>query len=157
MRKIAQWGNNVYVKIPVQNTDRTFMGPFIASLQRDGINVNVTAVFTPEQLRGLANILNPNAQCVISVFAGRIADTGRDPKPYIWLAKQYFPNYEILWASPREVLNIYQAEESGADIITCTPELIAKYEKMKGYDLNELSLETSQMFYNDGKASGFNL
>lgn len=147
-RTISGWGENVYVKIPITNTRGESSIELVEGLQRDGIKVNITAVFTYDQLVGLSDSVTPR---IVSIFAGRIADTGIEPQMFRYgLA-------EILWASPREVLNIYQAEQAGADIITITPELFRKYEKMKGYDLNQLSLDTVKMFYQDAKESGFKL
>src|SRR3990167_1752213 len=151
-RKIASWGENVYVKIPITNTNRQSSVPLIKKIL--DIKLNITAVFTKEQIELLPISKIP---MIISIFAGRIADTGTDPIPFIRSIKKFLIGAELLWASPREVLNIYQAEEAGADIITCTPDLIEKYEKLKGKDLAEFSLDTVKMFYNDGQAAGYKL
>lgn len=155
-RIISSWGENVFVKIPITNTRREPSDNIVAKLTEDGIKVNITAILGLTQVMTLPLAMAP---MIVSVFAGRIADTGIDPIGLMRVAKSYclHKGAELLWASPREVLNIYQAEEAGADIITCTPELIRKYEAMKGKDLNELSLATVKMFYSDGKAAGYKL
>lgn len=148
-RIINSWGENIYIKIPITTTEGEHSCVLIDHLLEENIKVNATAVFTERQINSL-----PDGEMIVSVFAGRIADTGEEPCLFPWCA---WPKYQMLWASPREVLNIYQAEAVGADIITCTPELLAKYEKFKGMDLNELSLETVKMFYNDAKEAGYKL
>lgn len=153
-RLISSWGDNVYVKIPITNTKGESSAGLIKKLF--DLKLNITAVTQVSQARNLKSVVN--SKSIISIFAGRIADTGKEPEESITNSKSLIGGLvQILWASPREVLNIYQAEEAGADIITCTPELIYKYEKMKGKDLNELSLETVKQFYNDAKESGFKL
>lgn len=156
-RIISSWGENIYVKIPVTNTKGQGSYETIRILLDHGIKVNVTAVFSRRHLARIEDFINESdTPHIISLFCGRIADTGVDP---MWSAS-YFKEHikgQLLWASPREVLNIYQAKEYGADIITVTPELFRKYEQMKDYDLNQLSLDTVTMFYNDAKASGFTL
>lgn len=147
-RIISSWGDNVYVKIPITNSKGESSVALINSLD---LPVNVTAMTLRSQIKELNQVV---AGRIFSFFAGRIADTGIDPSE-IFLPLMV--NIETLWASPREVLNIYQAEEAGADIITVTPELFRKYEKMKGYDLNQLSLDTVKMFHDDAVASGFKL
>ena len=145
------------MKVPVQNTKGKLTGDFITELCRDDIKVNITAICDVKQF---INEGYPLMYPVIySFFAGRIADTGKNPVEQIKAFKLPFENMdaEVLWASPREVLNIYQAEQAGADIITCTPELIDKYEKFKGMDLNELSLMTVKQFRQDAIDSGFEL
>lgn len=149
-RIISSWGDNIYVKIPVTNTKGEDSWPLISKLSRDGIKVNITAVMGTPSIENLAQI-----PMIVSIFAGRIADTGKDPMKYI--PKMTQDNIETLWASSREVLNIYQADQVGADIITVTPDLFRKYEKMKGYDLNQLSLDTVKMFYSDAKECGYKL
>lgn len=152
-RIISSWGDNVYVKIPITNTKGEHSAPLISNLLSKHIKLNITAVMDWKQIHGFYPNLTP---CIISIFAGRIADTGRNPIFYI--PTPYWPKFgDVLWASSREVLNIYQAEEAGADIITVTPELLMKYWKMKGKDLGELSLDTVRMFYNDAKESGYSL
>lgn len=153
-RKIASWGDNVYVKIPIMTTKSESTIPIIDRLLNRGIKLNVTAVMTVNQVDGIDFTETP---VIISVFAGRIADTGRDPLVTIRAIREIFQTEQILWASPREVLNIYQAEQAGCDIITCTPDLIEKYNKLKDKDLEEFSRETVEMFYNDATKSGFKL
>ena len=151
---ISSWGDNVYVKIPITNTKGEYSTGLIKKLY--DLKLNITAITELDQVENLKPVINSNS--IISVFAGRIADTGRDPIEYVSKSKKMIGDLaQILWASPREALNIYQAEAAGADIITCTPELITKYEKFKDMDLDELSLETVKMFYNDGKEAGYKL
>lgn len=158
-RIIASWGENVYVKVPITNTKREASYSLIKRLASDGIKLNVTAVFTIDQVKGTIAALSPEVPAVISIFAGRIADTGRDPLPLMKEAKALlapFPRFELLWASPREFLNIFHAEEAGSDIITVTPDLLKKADKV-GYSLDDFSLETVKMFYDDGKKAGYTL
>jgi transaldolase len=158
-REIATWGDNVYVKIPVTNTKGTFTGPIISSLSRDGVKLNVTAIFTLEQVHDVVQALDPATPSVISVFAGRIANAGLDPMPIMRASVAIaakLPKAEVLWASPREALNVLQAQECGCHIITMTPDLI-KATSTFGKDLAEFSLETVQMFYDDAKAAGYSL
>jgi len=153
-RLISAWGNNVYVKIPVTNTKGKSSFELIKRLSK--LKLNITAVTELSQVKALKNVLNPKS--IISIFAGRIADTGLDPRESVSKTKKFFGgSAQILWASPREVLNVYQAEESGVDIITCTPDLIAKFNKFKGMNLQKLSLETVKMFHKDGREAGFKL
>jgi transaldolase len=150
-RRIATWGENVYVKIPVCNTRGHSTTPLVRSLARSGVKLNVTAVFTLEQVHEVAQALAAHAPSVISVFAGRIADTGRDPMPLMSAARALIgasPNIELLWASPRELLNIFQADATGCHIITVANDLLKKLNCV-GKDLEEFSLETVKMFYND--------
>jgi len=156
-RTIASWGANVNVKIPVMNTQREFMGRVIEELSSEGIVINVTAVFTPGQVRQIIASLALTASAIVSVFAGRVADTGIDPVPFMSdsvriLAER--PNAELLWASPRELLNIFQAEEIGCHIITVTNDVLAKL-RLVGKDLDQYSAETVEMFYRDAVAAGF--
>lgn len=160
-RTISSWSENVYVKIPITTTNGNTCITLIETLLADGIKVNITAVLTTDQLislKGASDIPTPK---IVSVFAGRIADTGVDPVSKVTDSVRGLCHHgqqtEILWASPREVLNIYQAEKAGAHIITCTPDLIKKYRAMKGYNLDQLSRDTVTMFYNDGRAAGFKL
>ena len=158
-RHIAAWGANVYVKIPVTNTRREFAGPIIRRLSGDGVKVNVTAILTLDQVRAVTAELDEATPAVVSVFAGRIADTGRDPEPLMAEAVAILrtrPAAELLWASPRELLNLFTAAKVGCHIITVTPDILGKL-AMVGKDLGELSLETVQMFYRDAEASGFSL
>lgn len=156
---ISKWGENVNVKIPVTNTKGEFTGDIIRRLSNDGVKLNVTAIFDLEQVKMVVDALNPETDSIVSIFAGRIADTGRDPIPYMKEAKSLMsnlPNAKLLWASPREVLNIYQAEQCGCDIITVTEGLLSKL-KLKDKDLKEFSLETVSMFYNDAVKSNFKI
>jgi transaldolase len=156
---IASWGDNVNVKIPITNTKGESMVPLVERLSQAGVQVNVTAMMTNEQVRATADVLNPDVPAVISVFAGRIADTGRDPMPAMREAVDILkdrPKAELLWASPREMLNIFQADEVGCHIITVTNDLLAKLAGT-GKDLDQFSLETVQMFYRDAEAAGFTI
>jgi transaldolase len=158
-RKISGWAENVYVKIPITNTQRQSSVELARGLAHSGVKVNVTAVLTLDQVRAAASALAGGAASVISVFAGRIADTGRDPVPEIAAAVQAVSphsNIEIIWASPRELLNIFQADEAGCHIITVQESIIAKLEVI-GKDLRDYSLETVAMFYNDARRSGYQL
>lgn len=158
-RKISQWGKNVYVKIPVTNTKGEFTGPLIQRLASDGIALNITAILTVEQVKRVAAVLSSNTPSVVSVFAGRIADTGRDPIPIMKKSAdilKHLPKCELLWASSREVLNVIQAQECGCQIITVTNEILKKLE-MLGKDLTELSLETVKLFYQDGQKAGYKI
>jgi len=158
-RKIASWAANVYVKIPVTNTRREPTLDLISSLSHSGVKVNVTAMLTLEQVREVAGVLTGGAPSFVSVFAGRIADTGRDPVPIMAEALAVLkadPSMELIWASPREVLNIFQADAIGCHIITVTGDLLKKLQ-LTGKDLGDYSLETVQMFYNDARKSGFRL
>lgn len=156
-RTIASWGKNVNVKVPVTNTKGEFTGPVLRALAAEGVELNVTAIFTAEQVRAVADVLDPAVPAIVSVFAGRIADTGVDPVPHMSACKNILaakPKAELLWASPREVLNIFQADEIGCHIITCTNDMITKL-NLVGKDLAEYSRETVQMFYRDATASAF--
>lgn len=158
-RKIASWGANVYVKLPITNTRGESCLPLARELSAEGVQLNVTALLTLEQTAGAVDALNPDVPSIISIFAGRIADTGIDPVPVMRAAvamASIKPNIEILWASVREVLNLYQAQQCGCHIITATPDVLKKV-ALAGKDLNELSLETVAMFYQDATAAGFKL
>jgi transaldolase len=158
-RLINTWGSNVYVKIPVTNTRREPAYDLIRKLSNDGIKVNVTAVMTLEQVRAITQALSADVASVVSVFAGRIADTGCDPMPMMAEAVTILrstPNAELLWASPRELLNIIQADQVGCHIITATNDILAKL-KLLGKDLSDFSLETVKMFYDDAQAAGYQL
>jgi transaldolase len=158
-RKIASWGKNVNVKVPVTNTKGEFAGPVLKTLSAEGVILNVTAIMTVEQVKAVAAELDANVPAIISVFAGRIADTGIDPIPHMAACKDALrarPKSELLWASPREVLNIFQADKVGCHIITCTNDLIAKL-SLTGKDLIEYSRETVQMFYKDATAAAFSI
>jgi transaldolase len=159
-REIATWGENVYVKIPVTNTKRESASPLIRELSAGGVKLNVTAICTLDQVRETCGALRGGAPSVVSVFAGRIADTGRDPVPLmregLSICRAADARIELLWASPRELLNIVQAAEIGCDIITVTNDLLAKLPTL-GKDLAQFSLETVQMFHGDAQAAGFKL
>ena len=155
--QISSWGENVYVKIPVTNTKGQSACPLIARLATDGVKVNVTAILCHAQIDAVLDALGL-APAIVSVFAGRIADTGRNPEGFIThaLKKKRLTCHEILWASPRQVLDVYTAEALGCDIITCTPEIIGKL-SLEGKKLEAYSLETVQMFRNDALAAGYSL
>jgi transaldolase len=158
-REIASWGRNVYVKVPVTNTKGEFAGPLLSRLSGAGIKLNVTAIMTNEQVRRVAAALAKDIPAIVSVFAGRIADTGRDPVPLMREAVsllQERPQAELLWASPRELLNIFQADEIGCHIITVTGEVIRKL-ALVGKDLDRFSLETVAMFYKDALSAAFTI
>ncbi len=158
--KINGWGKNVFVKIPITNTRSELSLPLIQELAGEGVKLNVTAILTLEQVAGVATALNPKIPAVVSVFAGRIADTGVDPVGIMAESKiilKNLPHAELLWASVREVLNIFQANDCGAHIVTVPHDILGKAIKMAGMDLGELSLDTVKMFANDAKAAGFTL
>jgi transaldolase len=158
-RKIARWASNVYVKIPVTNTRSAPMYELIRRLSAEGIQVNATAVLALDQVRHIAQALRGGAPSYISVFAGRVADTGRDPVPVMKSALELMaaePNAQLVWASPRELLNIFQADEIGCHIITVTSDVLKKL-SLVGKDLHEYSLETVRMFRNDAAHSKFKL
>ena len=157
--KINRWGENVYVKIPITNTKGESAVPLVKRLVGDGIKLNVTAILTLEQVEAVNDVLSPHIPAIVSVFAGRIADTGYDPVPIMAQAAQMLKGEsqaELLWASPREVLNVYQAETCGCDIITATGDILKKL-SMRDKDLSELSRETVQMFYDDACKAGFQI
>jgi transaldolase len=158
-RVIASWGRNVNVKVPVMNTKGEFSGTVVRALAAEGVELNVTAVMTPAQVRAIAELLDPTVPAIVSVFAGRIADSGIDPVPLMLECKEILasrPKAELLWASPRELLNIFQADEAGCHIITVSHELLAKL-SLIGKNLDDYSLETVQMFRRDAIASGFEI
>ena len=157
--EIASWGKNIYVKIPVTSTKGEFSGPLVERLTRAGIQVNVTALTTVDQVKRVADRLAPETPAIISVFAGRIADTGRDPVPIMAEAVKIMkkkPKSELIWASPRELLNIFQANEIGCHIITATNDILKKL-PLIGKDLDAYSLETVEMFHKDAKAAGYSI
>ena len=157
--EIKTWGENVYVKIPVSNTRQEMAYDLIDRLSGAGVHLNVTAILTLEQVQNVADALKDGPDSIVSVFAGRIADTGLDPVPVMQKALtllEVAPKAELLWASPREVLNIYQADNIGCHIITATNDLIRKL-ALGGKDLAEYSLETVQMFYDDAQSAGYTL
>lgn len=157
---LSRLAQNVYVKIPVTNSKGESTAALLKELSSEGVKLNVTAIFTPEQVRTVVDHLTDGVESIVSVFAGRVADTGVDPLP---LMKECLAicrekkGCQLLWASPREVLNIYQANELGVDIITCTPAIIKKFRSLKGKDLTEYSKETVQMFLKDSTALGFSI
>ena len=158
--KINSWAKNVYVKIPITNTRDESSLPLIKELANEGVKLNITAILTLKQVEGVAQSLNPKVPSFVSVFAGRIADTGVDPVPHMVECKKILkglPSAELLWASVREVLNIFQANDCGCEIVTVPHDILNKALKMAGMDLKELSLDTVKMFANDAKAAGFNL
>jgi len=158
-RRIASWGPNVNVKVPVTNTLGEFTGPILKRLSREGVSLNVTAVFALDQVSRVLDCLDPATPCIVSVFAGRIADTGQDPVPHMQQAAALLrphPRAQLLWASPREVLNIYQADAAGCDIITVTKDLLAKVEFYQK-DLLDFSLDTVKMFYRDAASAGYRI
>jgi len=155
--EIAGWGPNVYVKVPVTNTRREPTYDLVHRLSHRGVNVNVTAMMTLEQVREVTESVAGGAPCSVSVFAGRIADTGIDPVPLMGKAVELlrpYPNAELIWASPRELLNIFQADSIGCHIITVTNDILMKL-SLLGKDLDDFSLETVQMFFNDAKKAGY--
>ncbi len=156
-REIGSWGDNVFIKIPVTNTKGEPSYELIKKLSDDGMKLNVTAILTLEQIENVAKSINAETPAIVSLFAGRIADTGRDPIPYIKESLKILKsnaNAELLWASSRELLNIFQAEECGCHIITVTNDLLKKLQ-MVNKDLKELSLDTVKMFYNDASSAGY--
>jgi transaldolase len=158
-RKIATWGKNVYVKIPVTNTHRESSVELVQRLASEGVQLNVTALMTLDQVRVISAALQNNAPAYISVFAGRIADTGRDPMPLMKEAVKIMSPYklqELIWASPRELLNIFHADEIGCHVITVTHDLLKKL-TLIGKDLDDYSLDTVNMFYSDAQQAGFQL
>lgn len=158
-RKIAAWGPNVYVKIPVTNTRGTSTAEIVRRLSTEGVRLNVTAILTLDQVRTVTDALAPETPAIVSVFAGRIADTSLDPIPLMRRAVEILlvrPMAELLWASPRELLNIFHAAAVGCKIITVTNDILKKM-PMVGKDLVELSLDTVRMFYNDAVAAGYSL
>jgi transaldolase len=157
--EIAGWADNVYVKIPVTNTQRHSCCGLIRRLSCRRIKLNVTAVMTLDQVRDVAAALNPGTASYVSVFAGRIADTGVDPLPLMAEAVAILrenPRAELIWASPRELLNIFQADAVGCQVITVTEEILNRLSRV-GYDLAEYSLETVRMFHDDAQRAGFQL
>jgi transaldolase len=158
-RLIASWADNVYVKIPVTTTTGETMAPLVRDLSEGGVKVNVTAVFTTAQVELVAAAVKDGAPSYVSVFAGRIADAGIDPQPIMARAVDILldaPRAELIWASPREILNVVQADQVGCHIITMTRDLLAKLDSL-GKDLDQFSLETVQMFRRDAVAAGFSI
>jgi transaldolase len=157
--EIASWGSNVYVKIPVTNTKGESAAELVQKLTNKGVQVNVTALMTLEQVSEISQVLSKDVPSYVSVFAGRIADTGRDPVPYITESVSILreiPKCELIWASPRELLNVFQADRAGCHVITATNDILTKL-KLIDYPLQDYSLDTVKMFYNDSLAAGFQL
>jgi transaldolase len=157
--QISSWGDNVYVKIPVTNTNGSASEAVVRRLAERGVKVNVTALMTPVQVREVVQWLAGGPPSYVSVFAGRVADSGRDPVPLMAEALELVrphPNVELIWASPRELLNIVQADAIGCHIITVTHDLLEKLPTL-GKDLDEFSLDTVRMFHRDGQAAGYSL
>jgi transaldolase len=156
---ISSWGDNVNVKIPITNTSGELSTSLIRRLSSEQIKLNITAILTLDQVQRVADVLDPNAPTIISVFAGRVADTGRDPVPLMSACAQLLadnPNVELLWASPRELMNIIHAEEAGCHIITISQDILRKL-SLLGKDLDVYSLETVKMFYRDALDAGYNV
>lgn len=157
--EIASWGANVYVKIPVTNTKQETCYALVKKIASQKVKLNVTALMTLTQVRDVVAVLDPNVPSYVSIFAGRIADTARDPVPLMAEAVEILkvaPAAELIWASPRELLNIFQANEIGCQVITVTNDILKKL-SLVGFDLDEYSLDTVKMFYNDASAAGFKL
>jgi transaldolase len=157
--EIAGWGGNVYVKIPVTNTRREPSYELVRKLAKRKVKINITAIMTLAQVRDVVAALDPATPSYVSVFAGRIADTGRDPVPHMAEAVKLLkvnPKAELIWASPRELLNIFQADAIGCHVITVTNDILKKL-SLVGFDLDDYSLDTVKMFYNDAVAAGFKL
>ena len=157
--EIASWGSNVNVKIPITNTRGESMAPLVGRLSDDGIVCNITAMFTLRQVDAILSVLNAATPAILSVFAGRIADTGVDPVPLmreVVEVSKARPKAEVLWASPRELLNIFQADEIGCHIITVTPDVLKKLSGV-GKDLDVFSLETVAMFHRDAQSAGYTI
>ena len=158
-RAIATWGPNVNVKIPVSTTKGQSSNELIRALSSEGVTLNITAIFTLDQVRGVASALDPSTPAIVSVFAGRIADTGVDPIPHMRACKEILasrPKAELLWASTRELLNIFHAEEAGCDIVTVPNEFLTKL-NLVDKDLSEYSRETVQLFYKDATAAAYQI
>jgi transaldolase len=158
-RRIASWGENVYVKIPVTNTHGESAIPLVRALAKAGVKLNVTALMTLAQVRDVSAALANGPSSYVSVFAGRVADTGRDPVPMMAAAVEMlaiYPHVELIWASPRELLNVFHADQVGCHIITVTHDLLKKL-ALVGKDLDEYSLDTVKMFRNDAVKAGFKI
>lgn len=158
--KMHEWQDNVYVKIPITNTRGESSVPLITELAAEGVRLNITALLAPHQVKSVAAVLDPNVPAIISVFAGRIADTGIDPLPIMKESLQIMrdqPNAELLWASVREVLNVFQAAACHCHIVTVPHEILKKLVELGGKDLDEVSLDTVRMFHRDAVAAGFKL
>ena len=158
--KMHQWQENIYIKIPITNTSGESSIPLIAQLAREGVKLNITAVLTPRQVKAVAAALDPTVPAIVSVLAGRIADTGVDPLPIMTKSVKIvsdLPKAELLWASVREVLNVFQAAACHCHIVTVPHDILKKFGELAGKDLDELSLDTVRMFHRDAAAAGFTL
>ncbi len=158
--RIRDWGRNVYVKIPVLNPRGESSIPLIRDLARDGVRLNITAIMTERQASEVIGVLERDVPAVVSIFAGRVSDTGRDPMATMRSARRmldHLPHAELLWASVREVFNIFQADDAGCHIVTVPHDILRKAIEMCGRDLDELSLDTVRMFDRDAKSAGFTL
>jgi len=158
--KMHEWQENIYVKIPITNTSGESSIPLIAQLAREGVKLNITAVLTPRQVKAVAAALDPTVPAIVSVLAGRIADTGVDPVPIMTKSVKIvsdLPKAELLWASVREVLNVFQAAACRCHIVTVPHDILKKFVELAGRDLDELSLDTVRMFHRDAAAAGFTL
>lgn len=158
-REIASWGPNVFVKIPVMNTRGESAVPLVRDLAAEGLQLNITAVLALEQVEAVVDVVPDDQEAIVSIFAGRVADTGRDPIPLMTRAvaiASIKPRVKVLWASPREVLNVYQARDCGCHLIALTPDLIHKL-SLRDKDLVEFSRETVQMFFDDAQRAGYTL
>ena len=157
--EIASWGKNVNIKIPVTNTKGEFCGALVKRLSEAGVQLNITAVMTLDQVQRITDQLAPQTPAIVSVFAGRIADTGRDPLPIMAESIRILkakPKAELIWASPRELLNIFQADQVGCHIITATNDILKKL-SLVDKDLDKYSMETVEMFYKDATFAGFSI
>jgi transaldolase len=157
--EIASWAENVYVKIPITNTKNEPCYELVKKLANQKVKLNITALMTEDQVKNVVKSLNPLTPSYISIFAGRIADTGRDPIPIMTSSLEIMksnPLSELIWASPRELLNIFQADDIGCHVITVTHDILKKL-SLVGYDLNKYSLDTVKMFYNDAIVAGYKL
>ena len=157
-KKISSWGDNAFAKIPICNTKKQYSYDLIKKLSDENVKLNITAIMTRDQIDGVYNSLNKNTQSFVSIFAGRIADTGVEPEAIIKYAVDINKNFnsEIIWASTREVLNIFQCAKLGCNIITVTPDLIGKLKNL-GKNLEEYSVDTVKMFYNDARSAGYKI
>jgi transaldolase len=160
-KKIYSYSNSIYVKIPICNTKGESTVPLLSRLSSQKIKINVTAIMSFQQVKDVIDNVNPEAEIILSIFAGRIADTGRDPEQTLLKARDYIvkskkDKFKTLWASVREIFNLFQAERSKTDIITLTPEILEKI-KLRNKDLHQYSIETAKMFYDDGRKNKLNI
>ena len=158
--EIASWAPNVNVKIPITNTKGASSAELVGRLSKQGVTVNITAMMTLDQVAEIVEVVSPDTPAILSIFAGRIADTSVDPVPHMKEAVSIAavrPLAEILWASPRELLNVFQANDCGCHIITATNDILAKLENSVGKDFAQFSLETVEMFYRDAAGAGYTI